>query len=201
MQVWKHYFRNIYLAHPVRAPLLRPAIREETSMPFHSFRKTVLAFGVFTTLAFGVSAPAFAAEPSTLQQAEANSDLARRFYSLINGGPAEQWRVAFAPTWVATPPLPSNPDQLSGYEQVISAFRAGIPDLKVEQVEVVANDDVVAVRSRVTGTNTATLFGKPPTGKAVSFTAMDIHRIKDGKIIETWHVEDFISMNGQLAGQ
>jgi predicted ester cyclase len=170
-------------------------------MSSHPFRKAVLAFGLFTALGLTVPAPAFAAEQFTQQQAEVNTDLARRFYSLINGGPAEQWRNNFASNWVATPPLPSNPDQISGYEQVIGAFRSGIPDLKVEQVEVVANGDVVAVRSRVTGTNTAPLFGKPPTGKAVSFTAMDIHRIKDGKIVETWHVEDFIGMNGQLAGQ
>jgi predicted ester cyclase len=170
-------------------------------MSLHSFRKTILAVGVFTTLAFAGPAATFAAEPFTQQQAEANSEIARRFYSLINGGPAEQWSATLAPTWNATPPMPSNPHQLKGYEQVVGAFRAGIPDLKVEQIEIVANNDVVAVRSRVTGNNTAPLFGKPPTGKAVSFTAMDIHRIKDGKIVETWHVEDLIGMYRQLAGQ
>jgi predicted ester cyclase len=168
------------------------------SMPRRKTLKTI-ALSAIATIALNSSATA--AEPLTAAQAEANIMLARQFYGLINGGPAVQWRNTFAPTWVATPHLPSKPDQIGGYEQVIGAFRAAIPDLKVEQVEVIANDDVVAVRSRVTGTNTAQLFGKPATGKAITFTAMDIHRIKDGRIVETWHVEDFLGMNRQLAGQ
>jgi predicted ester cyclase len=167
-------------------------------MTDYLIRNTIRAFAV--SAAMVASAPAIAAEPLTATQAEANAVLVRQFYSLINGGPFEQWRNALAPTWAATPPLPSKPDQISGYRQVIGAFRAGMPDLKVEQVEIIANDDVVAVRSRVTGTNTAPLFGKPATSKTITFTAMDIHRIKDGRIVETWHVEDLLGMNRQLAG-
>ncbi len=165
------------------------------------FRKMTMASGLVFGLMASALFPALAAEPLTPEKAAANIALARNFYSLINGGDAANWRVNFAGGWKATPALPLKPTEVGGYEVVIGAFRAGFPDLNVEQVEIIANDDVVAVRSRVTGTNTAPLFGQPATGKAISFTAMDIHRVKDGKIVETWHVEDFLSMQRQLAGK
>jgi predicted ester cyclase len=40
--------------------------------------------------------------------------------------------------------------------------------------------------------------GLPATGKKVLFTAMDIHRIDNGRIAETWHAEDFTKMVAQL---
>jgi predicted ester cyclase len=141
------------------------------------------------------------AGPLSPEKAAEQAAVAKRFYSLINGGDAAQWRMVFAEGWKATPPLPSKPNEIGGYETVIGGFRAGVPDLKVEQVEIIANDDVVAVRSRVTGTNTAPLFSQPATGKAIAFTAMDIHRVEDGKIVDTWHVEDFTTMQRQLAGK
>ena len=148
-----------------------------------------------------ISQSAMAEEPLTPAKAEANIAIAQSFYSLINGGDVAAWRQTLAEGWTATPPMPSQTNEVGGYEAVIEAFRAGVPDLKVEQVEIIANDDVVAVRSRVTGTNTAPLFGQPATGQSIAFTAMDIHRIKDGKIVETWHVEDFLSMQRQLADE
>lgn len=169
------------------------------SIAVHStLRRAALA----AALAFGALAgvPAIA-EPLTPEKAAEQAGVAKRFYSLINGGDAAQWRTVFADGWKATPPLPSKPNEVGGYEAVIGGFRAGFPDLKVEQLEIIANEDVVAVRSRVTGTNTAQLFGQPATNKAVAFTAMDIHRVKDGRIVETWHVEDYTTMQRQLAGK
>lgn len=154
-----------------------------------------------TFLGLLVSASAIAAEPISQEKAAQNAAVARSFYSLINGGNVEQWKAIFAPNWKAHPPMPSAPDQVTGYQQVVGAFRAGVPNLVVKQIEVITNDDVVAVRSKVVGNNTQKLFGQAATNRKMEFTAMDIHRIVDGKIVETWHVEDFLSMNKQLSGK
>jgi predicted ester cyclase len=158
-------------------------------------RLVIFVFGLIASLS------ALAAEPISQEKAAQNIAVARSFYSLINGGDAEKWKANFAPDWKAHPALPSAPDQIAGYQQVIGAFRAGVPDLVVKQVEIIANDDVVAVRSKVTGKNTQKLFGQPASNRKMEFTAMDIHRIVEGKIVETWHVEDFLSMNKQLSGK
>ncbi len=130
---------------------------------------------------------------------DTNQQLCRRFYDYLNARGGEDWAALFAADWTAVPAFPATPDQLGGYRTTIDQFRAGAPDLKVETIEVIANDDVVAVRSRVSGTNTGELFGQPATGKAFAFTAMDIHRITNGKIANSWHVEDFEGMMEQLA--
>jgi steroid delta-isomerase-like uncharacterized protein len=128
-----------------------------------------------------------------------NIALVQRFYDYINNRTDDSWHRIFSNDWTAIPPLPEAPDQVAGYKQVIDQFRAGAPDLAVENVELIANDDVVAVRSRVTGTNAGQLFGQPATGKPFTFTAMDVHQIVDGKIVNTWHVEDFAGMMAQLS--
>ena len=130
---------------------------------------------------------------------ESNIALVQRFYDYLNARAGNDWASIFAEGWSAVPPLPEAPDQVAGYRMVIDQFRAGAPDLKVENLEIIANDDVVAVRSRVSGSNTGELFGQPATGKPFAFTAMDVHRVADGKIVGTWHVEDFAGMTGQLS--
>jgi predicted ester cyclase len=192
---------NYIAIYPDATPLKTSSVEKENDMSFSLHKLTrrtglALAISAITT----ISLPTLAAEPLTPAKAEANIAVAKSFYSLINGGDVVSWRQNFAAGWKATPPLPAKPSEVDGYEGVIGAFRAGVPDLKVEQIEIIANDDVVAVRSKVTGTNTAPLFGQPPTNRAITFTAMDIHRITDGKIVETWHVEDFLAMQKQLSG-
>jgi predicted ester cyclase len=59
-------------------------------------------------------------------------------------------------------------------------------------------DAFVAMRLTVTGTHQCEFSGLPATGKKVLFTAMDIHRIDNGRIAETWHAEDFTKMVAQL---
>ena len=123
----------------------------------------------------------------------------RRFYDYLNAKPGNDWNDIFAPNWKALPAMPESPDQVAGYRSMVDKLRMGIPDLVVMNVELIANEGFVAVRSIVSGTNTGILFGTPPTGKSFSFTAMDIHRIDNDKIIQTWHVEDFAGMMAQLS--
>jgi predicted ester cyclase len=164
--------------------------------------RTRLAVVVLTCSIAAMAAPVtYADQALTPDQATENVEIATSFYSLINGGDAVAWRALFADDWTAVPPMPEAPHQIAGYENTVAALRAGIPDLTVTQTEVIANDNVVAVRSIVSGTNTASLFGQPATNAAISFTAMNIHRIADGKIVETWHVEDFLGMQSQMTGK
>jgi predicted ester cyclase len=134
-----------------------------------------------------------------MTQENPNVALVQRFYDYLNGRAGEDWSSIFAESWTGVPPLPEAPDQIAGYRLVIDQFRAGAPDLKVENIEIIANDDVVAVRSHVSGTHSGELFGQPASDKPFAFTAMDIHRVADGKIVATWHVEDFAGMMEQLA--
>lgn len=39
---------------------------------------------------------------------------------------------------------------------------------------------------------------QPPTGRAIAMRTCDFHRIENGVIVETWHLEDFLSLLRQL---
>ena len=73
------------------------------------------------------------------------------------------------------------------------------PDLSMTIESIVADEDMVAVRVRSTGTNSGKLNGfLPPSGKR--FTSEQSHwfRIEDGKLAEHWATRDDLSSMLQL---
>jgi steroid delta-isomerase-like uncharacterized protein len=73
------------------------------------------------------------------------------------------------------------------------------PDLSTRIESIVADEDMVAVRVRLTGTNSGKLNGfLPPSGKR--FTSEHSHwfRIEDGKLAEHWATRDDLSSMLQL---
>lgn len=86
-----------------------------------------------------------------------------------------------------------------GLKTMNSVFRAGFPDLRADIEEVFAVGDWVAARLTWSGTNTAELFGQPPTGKSVAVTELEIVRVEDGRIVELRQLADIGSLMAQLA--
>ena len=82
--------------------------------------------------------------------------------------------------------------------KVVGNFANSIPDMKFDIKEVLVAGDRVIVRGDVTGTPAGDLFGVPHTGKSFRMMAIDIQTIKDGKIAETYHLENWVSTLGQL---
>ena len=65
--------------------------------------------------------------------------------------------------------------------------------------DVIASDDLVAVRLVVSATQTGDLLGIPASGRAVRWDAVDIYRVTDdGKISEQWAFEDMAAIGSQL---
>ncbi|HYU57882.1 MAG TPA: ester cyclase [Actinomycetota bacterium] len=85
-----------------------------------------------------------------------------------------------------------------GFRQIVAMFRAGFPDMEVRPEEVIVEGDLAAWRTVGTGTNTGELMGMPATGKRVTFTALDMGRMQDGKAIEHWSGVDMVGMMQQL---
>jgi predicted ester cyclase len=56
----------------------------------------------------------------------------------------------------------------------------------------------VVVRWVGSGTHVAEVNGIPPTGKSVRVDAISIHKMRDGKIAETWEVWDTLGFLQQL---
>jgi predicted ester cyclase len=81
----------------------------------------------------------------------------------------------------------------------IEPFRESFPDVHMEIVELIAEDERVVGRFRCSGTHLGPWRGRPPTGRR--FLRVDevyFFRVCDGRITEAWGLEDTSSRERQL---
>jgi predicted ester cyclase len=82
--------------------------------------------------------------------------------------------------------------QLVGFMQLM-------PDMTWKIEEMIVSGDRFVVRGRASGTPKGPFFGvDPPSGKTFEIMTIDIHTVQDGKIVNTYHVEDWAGALGQL---
>ncbi len=153
----------------------------------------LVKIGAMTILAAVMSTSvAFSDDAATLAPVE-------RFYEAFNSQNPTLLGDVLAPDFVVHGTSPSLPDgNAAALGQAFQAFAGGVPDLNYEILSTHVSGDFVTVRGTVTGTHTGPLFGMPATGTKVEFGAIDIHRVADGQVVESWHVEDFATMLRQI---
>ena len=81
----------------------------------------------------------------------------------------------------------------------IAPFRASFPDMHMEIVELVAESDRVVGRFVCSGTHLGSWRGHAATGRR--FEKIDevyIFRIRDGRIVDAWGIEDTYTRLKQL---
>jgi steroid delta-isomerase-like uncharacterized protein len=82
---------------------------------------------------------------------------------------------------------------------VLDGFISALTDVKSEVQDVIASDDLVALRLLVTAMHAGNLLGVPATGRPVQWDAVDIYRVtEDGKISEQWAFEDLAAILSQV---
>lgn len=69
---------------------------------------------------------------------------------------------------------------------VLKSTEQIFPDMHVDILDLIEEHERIAVQARFTGTHSAELCGVPATGKKISFEALEIFRVKNGKIVESW---------------
>jgi steroid delta-isomerase-like uncharacterized protein len=140
-------------------------------------------------------------EQATTQDVQAeNIALYRQFAEGIGSGRLEVIEEVLA----ADIQLPTIADLAeptpAGLTQVNQQVRASFPDLQGTIEQIFAFGDWVAARVTWTGTNTGEFMGKPPTGKTISMTEIEIVRYQDGRIVDLRQVADLASLMAQLDG-
>lgn len=80
-------------------------------------------------------------------------------------------------------------------------FAKRIPDLNWKVEEMIQAGNKIVVRGRATGAPNGPLFGVDGQGKSFTILTIDIHTIKDGKILTSYHVEDWAGALKQLKAQ
>jgi len=128
---------------------------------------------------------------------EANVALGRRFFAeqdRLRGGPAE---ALCAPEYRAT--IGGNADMpRAGHEAFAKGFYAAFPDAYHEIVEAFGTSDRVSIRFIISGTNTGSFFGMPPTDRAMSVAANVIMHVAGGKVTKLLALFDEAGLLRQL---
>lgn len=95
-------------------------------------------------------------------------------------------------------PWPGHAATREGFQAGLAEMRAAFPDLVIEPVKILEEDDKVAVVVRISGTHRGEFMGNKGTGRAFEIEGVDILRVKNGKLREHWGVMDSGHMLAQL---
>ena len=113
-----------------------------------------------------------------------NKLLARRFLEeVVNKGAVDRLSEFLAPEYVA--PILG----IAGIDQArdhLLAFRHCYPDLVVTVEGQVAEGDIVATWYVMRGTHLGAFQGVPGTGKKITLRAVNVQKIRDGRVVEHW---------------
>jgi len=98
---------------------------------------------------------------------------------------------------------PPGTDFIAHLKSVAQGLRTAFPDLHFEIHDLLAEGNVVAFRSTMTGTHTGILaLGRgqpvPPTGRPVAVPHMYFVTMQDGKVTDLWHIWNIPLMMQQL---
>ena len=123
-----------------------------------------------------------------VSEQERNKAVVRRLVGeVLNGGNLDTIDQLYAP------------DLAAEARAWIAPFLASFPDTRMEIIDLVAEDDRVAARFVCSGTHTGEWLGHAPTGRR--FERIDeagFYRVREGRIVESWGVEDTLRRLEQL---
>lgn len=127
------------------------------------------------------------------------------FYDLLSNPGSEEHSAAFsqatAENWESIGNYSGKNKNREQFLGQMGGFAQLIPDLNWEVQEMIQEGNKIVVRSRATGTPVGPLFGVDGKGNSFDILTIDIHTMEDGKIANSYHVEDWAGALQQLQGK
>lgn len=130
---------------------------------------------------------------------EANKTVMRRIAAeVLNAKNLEAAAALVAPDVVDHSAFPGQAAGLAGLRQRWAMLFEAFPDFIVTVHDIVAEGELVALRTSGRGTHRGSFFGIPPTGKTVIFNETNFNRIRDGRLLEHWADRSNLEVMQQL---
>ncbi|NUY29986.1 ester cyclase [Paraburkholderia sp. JPY303] len=123
---------------------------------------------------------------------------ARRYAGFWNTGDEAYARLALSPEFIDRTLPDGRPQGPNGPLQASKRFRAAVPDLHADIDDLVVAGDRASVHLHFRGHFTGEFQNLKGNGQAVDFQAFDLYRVRDGRIVENWHLEDNLTVLKQL---
>ncbi len=114
---------------------------------------------------------------------------------------ADAFKAASSEDWISIGDYSGNNKTREKFLGQVGGFGQLIPDLNWEVQDVLQDGNQYVVRSRATGTPVGPLFGVDGEGRGFDILTIDIHTVEDGKVVQTYHVEDWAGALQQLSGR
>lgn len=131
--------------------------------------------------------------------AEQNKQLIRRlFEERVNQGDDEVIEAIVSPQYRLSGDESEQAEGVAGFKALAAAFRTAFPDGCFDFDHVIAEGDKVVTWGTFTGTHLGPMGDLPPTGKSVRVKAVDLYRLEDGRLVESWSHFDQAGMMRQL---
>ncbi len=126
------------------------------------------------------------------------------FYDFLSNPSSEDHAAAFMAVstedWESIGDYSGQNKTRDAFVGQVGGFGKLIPDLKWDVQDMHQDGNNITVRSRATGTPAGPLFGVDGEGRSFDIMTIDIHTIENGKIIRSYHVEDWAGALKQLSG-
>lgn len=133
---------------------------------------------------------------------EGNKALVSRIHAEVSKGNLGIFDEVLSPDYVRhCQAMPPGFQELHGTDQFksfLADFSTAVPDCNDSVLFVIAEGNMVAYVTKMTGTQTGPMGNLPPSGKKFTLTNIVIHRIENGKVVETWVSWDNVAMLTQL---
>ncbi|CAM4205288.1 ester cyclase [Palleronia rufa] len=128
-------------------------------------------------------------------------DMVGRYYDALNTNDAAMLDQVLSDRWV----VHGVAERQSGGERdtfldYVADLRSALDGARFDVQDIHVASGVVTVIGKVEGRHTGPLFGVAPTGRDVSFDGIAVHRIEDGRIVETWQMADRLDLLRQIGG-
>jgi predicted ester cyclase len=105
-----------------------------------------------------------------------------------------------SPDFKAYYPIFPAPLDREGFKSFITDVHAGFPDLQLTITDTIAEADKVVICWAAKGTHKGqiNLLNLPLTGRAISYTGIEIFRLSEGKVVEGHAEENTLGLLQQL---
>lgn len=165
--------------------------------------KTSRIFGLAVLGLALASAGLLPARGEALTEAKARS-LTASFYSALMAESAQEVRPRLEAATSADWKSCATNDLCETRDEVIARWSRRhdtVPNLRFEVKELIVAGEKIIVRGESRGTPSGDFLGVPRSGRSFRILVLDIHTTRDGRLVNTYHVEDWAGAARQLRGQ
>ncbi len=118
------------------------------------------------------------------------------YMEVSNSGDASRNAEILAPSYVNHTGL--GDFGFDAYSALMGSLYSAFPDIHYTVEQVIVDGDQFGIEYSFTATHTGTFLGIPASGVVVQGRGMELHKVEDGMIVETWNYSDLLSLFTQI---